>query len=97
MQLAAFALSAGQAEQALRIVDANTDAVMAAENAALLATLLLVKAEALELLNRDAEAARLRLEGLGWARYGFGSDDEVRQRLAEIVAISPRNREGPPA
>ncbi|SEM77978.1 DUF2927 domain-containing protein [Palleronia pelagia] len=97
MQLAAFALSAGQAEQALRIVDANTDAVMAAENAALLATLLLVKAEALELLDRDAEAARLRLEGLGWARYGFGSDDEVRQRLAEIVAISPRNREGPPA
>ncbi|MBJ3761770.1 DUF2927 domain-containing protein [Maribius pontilimi] len=92
MQLAAFALSAGEAEQALAIVDANTDAVMAAENAALLATLLLVKAEALELLGRDTEAQRLRLEGLGWARYGFGSDAEVLQREAEISAISPRAR-----
>ncbi len=93
MQLAAFALSAGAAEQAIAIVDANTDAVIAAENAALLATLLLVKVEALEIQGRTADAGRLRTEALGWARYGFGSDAEVRRRMAEIAAISPRNSE----
>lgn len=97
MQLAAFALSSGQAEVALTIVDANTDAVIAAENAALLATLLIIKSEALELLGRTADAAALRAEGLGWARYGFGPEDEVLRRAAEIAAISPRNRKGDPS
>ena len=94
MQLSAFALSSGQATSAIAIVDANTDAVMRAENAALLATLLTIKAEALSVLGREAEAETVRQEGLGWARYGFGSDDEVRRRVSEIEAISPANRPG---
>jgi len=34
----------------------------------------------------------VRLDSLGWARYGFGSDAEVGARLAEIAAIAPRVR-----
>ena len=94
MQLAAFALSAGQAETTLGIVNANLPAVADAENAALLATLLLVKAEALELQGKRQEAETVRLDSLGWAQYGFGSEDEVRQRAAEISTLSPRGRDG---
>ncbi|WP_410796027.1 DUF2927 domain-containing protein [Palleronia sp. LCG004] len=93
MQLAAFALSAGAADQAVAIVDANTDAVIAAENAALLSTLLFIKVEALQLMGRAGEAQSLRREALGWARYGFGSDEEVRRRMAEIAAITPEREE----
>lgn len=92
MQLAAFTLSAGRPEATVAIVNANTEAVVAAENAALHATLLLLKAEALDDLGRPDQAARHRREGLAFARYGFGSDAEVRWRAAEIAAISPRNR-----
>jgi hypothetical protein len=90
MQLAAFALSAGQSEIALNIVNSNLSAVSNAENAALLATLLMVKAEALELEGRAAEAKEVREDSLGWARYGFGSDRDVRARVNEIAALVPR-------
>jgi len=90
MQLAAFALSAGDAEAAISIVDANAPIVERSENAALLATLLMVKAEALDLTERAAEARVVRTEALGWARYGFGADRVVRARVSEIAALSPR-------
>lgn len=90
MQLAAFALSSGQADVAIGIVDSNLDVVARAENAALLATLLMVKAEALELKGRATEARAVRRDSLGWARYGFGDEREVRARAAEIAALAPR-------
>ncbi|MHC0052682.1 DUF2927 domain-containing protein [Actibacterium sp. D379-3] len=92
MHLAAFSLSAGQAEVALAIINTNLAPVVANENAALLATMLMIKAEALDQLNRPAEASAVRLDSLGWARYGFGSDSEVRARLQEIAALSPGRR-----
>ena len=95
VQMAAFSLSAGQPQIAVDIVDAHSGAAMAAQNAGLLATLLMIKAEALTALGRTEEARIIRLDSLGWARYGFGSDQEVRQRLAEIAAISPAGREVP--
>ncbi|MEL6800939.1 MAG: DUF2927 domain-containing protein [Pseudomonadota bacterium] len=93
-QLAAFALTAGDAEVALEIVNRNLPAVARAEKADLLATLLLIKAEALELDGRASEAREVRLDSLGWAQYGFGSEREVRARAAEIAALSPRARQG---
>ena len=90
MQLAAFALTAGRAEAAIALADRNAPVALAAENAALLATFLMVKAEALEMLGRDREAQAVRLDSLGWARYGFGSDADVRRRAAEIAALRPR-------
>ena len=90
MQLAAFALSSGQPETAIRIVNDNLDIARASENAALLSTLLFIKAEAQEGLGQQAEAARTRREGMGWARYGFGSSRAVAQRIREIAALAPK-------
>ncbi len=95
MQLSAFALSAGQSGATIDIVNRHISAAMTAENAALLSTLLFVKAEALELENRPGEAKEVRRDSLGWARYGFGSDTEVRRRAGEIASLSPRSRQGP--
>ncbi|QDC09736.1 DUF2927 domain-containing protein [Oceanicola sp. D3] len=92
MQLAAFSLSAGQADGTIGLIDEVLPAVRRAENAALLSTLLLLKAEAYELMGRVPEAAAVRTEALGWARYGFGSDAVVRARVSEISALKPRGR-----
>lgn len=89
MHLAAFALSAGRADEALAISMRAQPAAMQSENAALLSTLKMVQAEALQALGRIEDARTVRIDSLGWARYGFGSDDRVRQRLAEIGALAP--------
>ena len=40
-----------------------------------------------------SEAAQaVRLDSLGWARYGFGSDHAVHAKMREIAALSPRSR-----
>jgi hypothetical protein len=88
MQMAAFALSSGQGEEAMRYADRAIPVVRQAENAALLATLLLLKAEALDLAGRGAEAQALRLDTAGLAGYGFGA--QMRARTAEIAALGRR-------
>ena len=90
MQMAAFALSSGNADAVIGIVDANISAARVSENAALLASLMMLKAEALALQGKSDAASALRIDSLGWARYGFGSDRDVRARLAEIAALTPR-------
>ena len=92
LQLAAFNLSAGRAEVARTLVDRNLAVTRRAEHGALLSLLLLVKAEALLVEGRASDARRTRSEALAWGRYGFGNDGEVRERAAEITAISPRSR-----
>jgi hypothetical protein len=94
MQLAAIALAAGDAAQAAAYADRAIPVARRAENAALLATLMLVKAEALESQGDAAKARALRLDSLGWARYGFGPEVEVRAREAEIAALGTRGRKG---
>lgn len=92
LQIAAFQLAAGRAEDAQRTIDANLAAVRRAEHASLLSLMLLLKAETLRLQDEDAAANRLQQDALGYARYGFGDGDIVRERASEILAISPRNR-----
>ena len=89
MQIAAFALSAGQPADAITLADRALPAVTRSENAALLASLLMIKAEALEMAGNPVQAQALRLDSMGWARYGFGTDDEVRRHLTEIAVLSP--------
>lgn len=89
-QMAAFALSGGEATLSINIVDRAVPAVLRSQNGALLATLLLIKAEALDLLGRGSAARSVRNEALGWARYGFGSAENVRRRLDDIAALVPR-------
>lgn len=90
MQLAAYSLSRGEADKALELANRTMPAVAAAENAALMATLMLVKAEALQMQGRNSEAAAVRIDSGGWARYGFGSDAQIKSRAAEISALARR-------
>ena len=92
VQAAAFALSSGQAQSAISIADANSPVALAAENASLLSTLLMIKAQALDSLGRRADARIVRLDALGWARYGLGQETAIRKRLGEIAALAPPDR-----
>ena len=92
VQLAAFALTSGDAETTLGLTDWAIPIAARHENAALLATLMMFRAEALDLAGRGPEAEALRLDSLGWARYGFGSERNVRARAAEIAALNPGAR-----
>lgn len=92
VQLAAFALGDGDASGVLQLTENAIPVAEGFENATLLATLLMLRAEALDLAGRTGEAEAVRLDSLGWARYGFGSDRNVRARAREIAALSPANR-----
>ncbi|MEL6375929.1 MAG: DUF2927 domain-containing protein [Pseudomonadota bacterium] len=83
-QLAAYAVNEGDGVKALSILGPHLATAQRYENAALLATLLLLRAEALELTGRVAEAQTIRLDSVGWARYGFGDDWAVRAKASEI-------------
>ncbi len=89
VQLAAFALRAGDADALLRITTEAIPIARRHENASLLATLMMFQAEALDIAGRGTEAQAVRLDSLGWARYGFGSEQNVRARLREIAALNP--------
>ncbi|TMV14698.1 DUF2927 domain-containing protein [Arenibacterium halophilum] len=93
-QTAAFSVARGRGDEALARIEPHLDIARRAENAALLATLMLLQAEALDLLGRDEEAQAVRLDSLGWARYGFGSDGAVRAKMKEIAALAPKARRG---
>ncbi|MFY0309245.1 DUF2927 domain-containing protein [Leisingera sp. D0M16] len=89
VQLAAYEIATGDGAAALARLGPAVATAAAHENAALLSTLLMLQAEALELEGRNAEARRVRLDSLGWARYGFGPDWVVEARLEEIAALRP--------
>lgn len=59
------------------------------ENAALLSTLLMIRAEALDGLGRTSQAQQVRLDSLSWGRYGFGTNAELGARLTEIASLAP--------
>ncbi|MGC1506165.1 MAG: DUF2927 domain-containing protein [Sulfitobacter sp.] len=88
-QLSAYAITRGDGAEALRIIAPHIATAKSSENAALLSTLLLLRSEALELENRHAEARSVRLDSIGWARYGFGPDWAVRAKLREIASLNP--------
>ncbi|MGR3540379.1 MAG: DUF2927 domain-containing protein [Hasllibacter sp.] len=90
LQMAAFALSAGRPETAIAIARRHRPVARAAQNASLLASFGLIEAEALDLLGRTDRAAALRVDSLGWARYGFGSGAALNARVAEIRGLRPR-------
>ena len=94
MQLGAFALSSGQFDQVLALTDRAIPVARSHQNASLLASLLAMRAEALDATGRSAEARSARLDTLGWARYAFGSDAQVRERLSGISALARRGARG---
>jgi Protein of unknown function (DUF2927) len=94
MQLAAMALAGGLADEAIQLADRAIPVVRRHENSALLATLMLVKAEAMEALGNPGAAAALRLDSAPYARYGFGPDSVVRDRMRDIAAVADRAGNG---
>lgn len=95
VQSAAYALSSGSAAAAVQIADKNSAVALRGENPNLLSTLLMIKATALETLGKLEEAKSVRLDSLGWARYGLRTDAEIRKRLREIAALSPPKGRNP--
>ena len=89
VQLASFALAAGDAQTVIAITRPATSVARRHENAALMSLLMMLEAEALGQQGRLAEAEALRLDSLGFARYGFGSRAEVISRLNDIAALPP--------
>ncbi|NEX47184.1 DUF2927 domain-containing protein [Pseudotabrizicola algicola] len=94
MHLSAFALSAGQFDQVLAFTDRSIPVARSHQNASLLASLLAMRAEALDATGRSAEARPVRLDSQGWARYAFGSDAQVRARLSDIATLARRGGRG---
>ena len=92
VQSAAFALSSARPDVAIQIADKNSPIALRAENASLLSTLLFIKAQALDAQNRHDQAAIVRLDALGWARYGLGKESDIKKRLNEIASLSPRKQ-----
>ncbi len=90
VQLAAFTLISGDAEATIVITDDAIAIARQHENAALLALLMMFKAEALDLQGKTEEGTALRLDSLGWGLYGFGSRQEVIDRLNEIASLPPQ-------
>lgn len=88
-QRAAYALAEGDAARVRAIAEAHLPVAARHENAMLLATLLMLRAEALDMQGQGADARAVRLDSLGWARYGFGRDAVVRAKLREIAALDP--------
>lgn len=88
VQLGAFAVSSGDPESALSLLDDAIPAADGAQNASLLATLLLLRAEATALSGHSAQASRIRREGLAWGRYAWG-DEVLAIRAAEVASLRP--------
>ncbi|MCC5970851.1 MAG: DUF2927 domain-containing protein [Pararhodobacter sp.] len=88
MHLAVQALATSQFETVLELTDRARPMAERTENAAFLASLGFIRAEALEQLGQGERADRLRLDSMAAARYGFGSDAAARARLDEIARLT---------
>ncbi len=84
-QLAALELQNGEPEQALARLNPAIETAIEYQNAALLTGLLVLKSEALLEMGKAEEAQALRLDTLGWARYGFGDQWAERSNVHIIV------------
>lgn len=90
--LAAYAITAGRGREALNLVAPHLSVAADHENAVLLSTLMLLRSEAMDLEGQQDDATLVRLDSLGWARYGFGPDWAVRAKLREVSALNPIKR-----
>ncbi|MCC5956457.1 MAG: DUF2927 domain-containing protein [Natronohydrobacter sp.] len=87
LHLAAQALGAGQYPLVLRLTESAMGPARRTENGALLSSLMLLRAQALERMGRQAEAERLRRDAVPFAVFGFGSMEAATNRREEIAAL----------
>lgn len=88
MQLAAYALGTGRAQEAVTLVNRALASDVSTENASLMATLYMIRAEAYGQLGDATKEHQARLDMQQWARYGFGSDAAVKRRADEVAALA---------
>ncbi|PRZ46412.1 Protein of unknown function (DUF2927) [Tritonibacter scottomollicae] len=88
-RLASFALRQGKLKEADRLIAQALPAATAGQNAALMSTLLVLKAHLAEARGQKRAASSLRSESLGWALYGNGVEATVKTRLREVAAARP--------
>lgn len=93
-QTSAYAIASGDGASALKQIASALPIAERAENASLLASLMLLQAEAYDLVGQPDKARAVRLDSLGWARYGFGSDWSVKAKMREIAALNPQGTRG---
>ena len=88
MHLAVQALAGGQPQSVLDLVARALPVAERTENAAFVASLSFLQAEALTLLGRADEAETRREAAMPAARYGFGGDQAAAARRQEIARIA---------
>ncbi|MEY8882625.1 DUF2927 domain-containing protein [Donghicola sp. XS_ASV15] len=88
-RIASYALHNGNPQMALDYIEPSLAAAIRGENAALLSALMLLRSEALMRNGMATDARAARVDSLGWARYGFGSERELKQRLRVLTGFSP--------
>lgn len=87
MHLAVQALATGQSQLAIDLCAQALPAALRTENAAFIASLGFIRAEAMAQLGSADDADRLRLDSMAAARYGFGTEAAARARMDEIARI----------
>jgi len=92
MHMAVQALAAGQHDVVLQLTDRALPLARRTENAALEASLGFLQAEALEQQGEVTRAARLRIDFLPAARYGFGSAAAAQARIDEVARLGALSR-----
>ena len=92
MQLAVQALAAGRYDLVVQLTERALPYAIRTENAAFQASLSFLQAEALEQRGNGQRAARLRIDSLPAARYGFGSPAAVQARLDEVARLGALSR-----
>jgi len=91
LHLTAQALAGGQHDLVLQLTDSAMTVARRTENGALLASLMLLRAQSLEHLGQRAKAEELRRDSVPFALYGFGSEQAADNRREEIATLARRN------
>ena len=90
VQMASLSLSAGKYQSALSFINDSIPAAREAQNGSILFSLLAMKSEIYEGLERFADAKTLKQEAISWAHYGLGTQTEIARRLEQVAALRPR-------
>ncbi|NIZ15514.1 DUF2927 domain-containing protein [Phaeobacter sp. HF9A] len=85
-RLAAYALREGHLAEVAPLLEQAIPAARRGQNAALLSTLLLLKARLADIEGNRQDATALRGESLGWALYGLGLEASGIDQLRKTVA-----------
>jgi len=86
-RLASFALQAAEYDRAERLLDAAIPAARSGQNAALLSSLLMLKARLADARGHRHEAATLRSDSVGWALYGLGTEATIDHQLRDRAVL----------